>query len=151
MSRKKIYLQWIMCTNRWRNRQWRAHGRKSVSGRASALLKNLIHRHPCMPQITSVGSKTPLSLNLLHGRRRDGKAEKQWRRKWVSFQRVEWIESDLPYTGCLLYILKDSIRLRFDLPKFHEPPSETSLRATNRSWRDSLGVVELTNKNTGQK
>jgi hypothetical protein len=28
---------------------------------------------------------------------------------------------------------------------------ETSLRATNRGWRDSLSVVELTNKNTGQK
>jgi hypothetical protein len=151
MSRKEIYLQWIPCTNRWRNRRWRTRGRKSMSGRASALPRNLIHRHPCRSQITSVGSETPLSLDPLHGGRRDGKAEKQRRRKWVSFQRVEWTISDLPYTGRLLYILKDPVHLRFDLPKFQEPPPETSLRATNHGWRGSLGVVELTNKNTGQK
>jgi hypothetical protein len=38
-----------------------------------------------MSQITSVGSETLLSLDPLHGERRDGKAEKQRRRKWVSF------------------------------------------------------------------
>jgi hypothetical protein len=151
MSRK-IYLQWIPCTNRWRNRQWRTRGRKSVSGRASALPRNLIQRHPCRSQITSAGSETPLSLDPLHGGWRNGKAEKRRHRKWVSFQRVEWTVRELPYTGRLLYILKHPVRLRFDLPKFQEPPPETSLCATNRGWRGSLGVVELTNKKTtGQK
>jgi hypothetical protein len=126
-------------------------GHHSPSIRASALPINLIHRHLCRSQITSVSSETPLSLDLLHGGRRDGNAEKRWCIKWVSFQRVEWNVRKLPYTGRLLYILKDPVRLRFDLPKFQEPPPETSLRATNRSWRGNLGVVELTNKNTGQK
>jgi hypothetical protein len=141
MSRKEIYLQWIPCTNRWRNHRWRTRRRKS----ASALPRNLIHRHPCRSQITSIGSETPLSLDPLHGGRGNDKVEKRRRRKWVSFQRVEWTVREPPYTGRLLYILKDSIRLRFDLPKFQEPPPGTSLRATNRGWRGSLGVVELTN------
>jgi hypothetical protein len=146
MRRKEIYLQWILCKNRWRKRRWRTHGRKSASGRASALPRNLIRWHPCKSQITSVGSETLLSLDLLHSGRRDGKAEKQRRRKWVSFQIVEWTMRELPYTGHLLYILKDPVCLRFDLPKFQKPPPGTSLRATNRGWRGSLGVVELTNK-----
>jgi hypothetical protein len=102
MSRKEIYLQWISCMNRWRTCR-----RKSASGRASALPRNLICRHPCRSQITSVGSEAPLSLDPLHGGWRDGKAEKQWRRKWVSFQRDEWTVRDLLYTWRLLYILKD--------------------------------------------
>jgi hypothetical protein len=149
MSRKEIYLQWIPCVNRWRNRRWRTRKRKSASGHASALPRNLIRWHPCRSQITSVGSETPLSLDPLHGGRRDGKAEKWWHRKWDSFQRVEWTMSWLPYTGRLLYILKEPDRLRFDLLKFHEPAPGTSLRATNRGWCGSLGVVELTNKNVG--
>jgi hypothetical protein len=146
MSRKEIYLQWIPCMNRWRNRRWRTRERKNTSGRASALLRNPIHRHPCRSQITSVGSETPLSLDPLHDERRDGKTEKRRRRKWVSFQIVEWTIRELPYTGRLLYILKDPVHLRFDLPKFQEPPPETFLGATNHGWRGSLGVVELTNK-----
>jgi hypothetical protein len=128
--------------NRWSNSRWRTHGRKSTSGRASALPRNLIRRHPCRSKITSVGLETPLSLDPLH----DGKAEKRRHRKWVSFQRVEWTVSGFPYTGRLLYILKDPVHLRFDLPKFQEPPPGTSLHATNHGWRDNLGVVELTNK-----
>jgi hypothetical protein len=146
MSRKEIYLRWISCMKRWRNRWWRTRGMKSVSSRASALPRNLIRRHLCRSQITNVSLETPLSLDPLHGRRMDGKAEKRWCRKWVSFQRVEWTVSQLPYTRRLLYILKGTIHLRFDLTKFQEPPPGTSLRATNRGWRDSLSVVELTNK-----
>jgi hypothetical protein len=152
MSRKEIYLQWILCTNRWRNHRWRTCGRKSTSGRVSALPRNLIHRHPCRSQITSVVPETPLSLDPLHGGRGNDKAEKQRCRKWVSFQRVEWTVRELQYTGCLLYILKDPVCLRFNLSKFQESPPRTSLCATNRGWCDSLGVVELTNKKTtGQK
>jgi hypothetical protein len=151
MSRKEIYLQWISCTTRWRNHRWRTRGRKSVSGRVSAHPRNLIRRPPCRSQITSVGLETPLSLDPLHGGRRDGKVEKRQRRKWVSFQRVEWTVRKHPYIGRLLYILKDPVRLRFDLPKFQESPPGTSLRATNRGWRGSLGVVELTNKKTQDK
>jgi hypothetical protein len=151
MSRKEIYLQWIPYTNRWRNCRWRTRGRNSTIGRASALPRNLIPWHPCRSQITSVGSATPLSLDPLHGGWGNGKAEKRRHRKWVSFQRVEWTVWEPPYAGRLLYILKDPVRLRFDLPKFQELPPGTSLRATNRGWRGSLGVVELTNKKTQDK
>jgi hypothetical protein len=110
--------QWISCINRLRNRRWRTRGRNSVNGRVSTLTKNLIHRHMCRSQITSVNSETSLSLDLLHGGRMDDKAEKRRRRKWVYFHRVEWTERVLLYAWCLLYILKDSARLRFDLSKF---------------------------------
>jgi hypothetical protein len=53
---------------------------------------------------------------------------REWQGRETAAQKVsQFSESRMnrsrtPYTGRLLYILKDPVRLRFDLPKFQEPP-----------------------------
>jgi hypothetical protein len=152
--RNKRKIWWSTYSGSYENKVMEPSVKKSASGHLSALPRNLIHRHPCRSSDRRRRLRDTVLPRSAARRMKERQCKKQRCRKRVGLVEHAFLEyrTSAIYRG-LWWNCPDSIwqnprncpwnlsTCNWSEPTYVNAPAPP----TTQSWRDSLGVIELTN------